>query len=81
MSAPCGFRPYPGSGAYGHWTCDRGRHHLGRHRFSNYTVPRVPRFWHARSLWRAMKTDRKLRALQGGYSYRRTLFPARYDPA
>jgi hypothetical protein len=77
----CDFRPFPGSGAYGHWTCGRHRWHLGRHRHINYTVPRVPRVWHLRRIWGAYQTDLRLRRLgPTGYSYRRALFPTRYDP-
>lgn len=79
----CDFRPFPGSGAYGHWTCGRSRHHLGRHRFNNYTVPRIPQVWRLRRLWGALQTDRRIRRLsagRNGYGYRRALFPTRYDP-
>lgn len=44
--AECGFRPFPGNGAYGHWTCQLPSRHRGRHRFNNYTIPRVPRIHH-----------------------------------
>lgn len=84
MTRPCAWRPYPGSGAYGDWTCDRPKWHLGRHRFINYTIPRFPRVWHLRSLRRAWRADRRIRAMTGksgaGFGYRRMLWPARYDP-
>lgn len=32
----CGMRPRPGSGAYGHWWCQRWRWHRGPHRYRNY---------------------------------------------
>lgn len=80
----CDFRPFPGSGAYGHWTCDRPQRHLGRHRFNNYTIGRIPRVWHVRRLLAAFRTDRRVRRVtsgKAGYGYRRALFPTRYDPA
>lgn len=82
VHATCGFRPFPGSGAYGHWTCKRHRLHLGRHRFRNYTVGWVPRVWRLRRLWGAFQADRRLRRLRGkpGFGYRRALFPTRYEP-
>jgi hypothetical protein len=67
----CGFRPFPGSGAYGHWACERPRIHLGRHRFRNYTIGRIPRIWRLRQLWASFKSDR---------GYRRDLFPTKYEP-
>lgn len=78
----CGFRPYPDNGAYGHWTCGRPARHLGRHRFNNYTMPRIPRIWRVRRLWGAFKADRRVRRLSshGGYGYRKVLFPSRYNP-
>ena len=78
----CGFVPFPGDGAYGHWSCQRRRWHLGRHRFNNYTVPRIPRAWRLKRLWRDHKTDRRIKRLpgKGGYGYRRTLFPTKYEP-
>ena len=79
----CGFRPFPGNGAYGHWTCERRRFHLGRHRFVNYTIARVPRVWHYERLWGAWKADRRLRRInksKRGFGYRRVLYPTRYDP-
>lgn len=80
----CGFRPFPGSGAYGHWTCERNRWHLGRHRFVNYTIARVPHVWRFRRLAGAFKADRRLRRInpnKPGYGYRRVLFPTKYQPA
>lgn len=81
MSDTCGFRPFPGNGAYGHWTCQRPRFHLGRHRFCNYTVPRIPRVWRLRRLWGSFQFDRR-RHLRGkpGFGYRRDLFPTTYSP-
>lgn len=79
----CGFRPFPNNGAYGHWTCERQRFHLGRHRFRNYTIGRVPRVWHPRRLWRSFQLDRRLRhnmPEKSGYGYRRALFPTKYEP-
>lgn len=78
----CAFVPYPGSGAYGDWRCERRRFHLGRHRFVNYTIGRIPRVWHVRRLWGSFRADRRLRAMKGkgGYGYRRALFPAKYEP-
>jgi hypothetical protein len=79
----CDFRPFPGSGAYGHWTCGRRRLHIGRHRFNNYTVPRVPRVWRLRRLVASFRVDQRLRRINDGkrgYGYRRALFPTRYDP-
>lgn len=87
MAGVCGFVPYPNSGAYGHWTCQRERHHLGRHRFNNYTIGRIPRVWRLRRLWGAFQADRRIKGINAlsrdnklaGYGYRRTLFPAKYD--
>ena len=82
-TSECGFVPYPGSGAYGDWRCDRLNHHLGRHRFVNYTIGRVPRVWHVRSLWRSLRADRRLRSMapgKPGYGYRRALYPSKYEP-
>jgi hypothetical protein len=81
MTTTCGFAPFPGNGAYGHWRCQRNRYHLGRHRFQNYTVPRMPRVWQLQRLWGAARTNRRMRGhLKAGYSYRRALYPTRYDP-
>jgi hypothetical protein len=81
MTAPCRFRPFPGYGAYGHWTCQRSRWHPGRHRYRNYTIARVPRVWRLRRLWAAFQLDRRLRRHHGkAYGYRRALFPSRYEP-
>lgn len=79
----CGFVPYPNSGAYGHWSCERRRFHLGRHRFVNYTIGRTPRVWRLRRLLGAFRADQRLRAIapgKPGFGYRRTLFPSRYEP-
>lgn len=88
MTETCGFVPFPGSGAYGHWTCELRRHHRGRHRFVNYTIARIPRVWHLKRLWGSFKADRRLRHLnrvsglpaKPGYGYRRALFPTKYEP-
>lgn len=79
----CGFVPFPGNGAYGHWTCQRPKRHRGRHRFNNYTIARVPRFWRLRWLWQDWRCDRRLRSLgapRGSFGFRRTLFPTKYEP-
>lgn len=74
----CGFVPYPKSGAYGDWACERSRGHLGRHRFRNYTIGRVPRAWHLRSVWRGWRFDVRHGSAPG--MLRRALFPSAYDP-
>lgn len=79
----CDFRPFPGSGAYGHWTCTRRWWHVGRHRTGNYTYPRLPRVWRLRRLWGSFRTDQRIRRLNNGkrgFGYRRALFPTRYEP-
>lgn len=81
----CNFSPYPGSGAYGHWICDKDRFHFSAHRFINYTIPRVPHFWRVRSLWRSARTTRRLRRIDKPgyttpYDFRRVLYPATYKP-
>jgi len=79
----CDFRPFPNSGAYGHWTCERPRHHLGRHRFRNYTSSRIPRVWHLRRLWASFCLDRRIRRhipTKSNFGYRRALYPTRYEP-
>lgn len=84
----CGFVPYPGNGAYGHWTCELPVRHRGRHRFSNYTIPRLPRFWHVRHLARCWRAERKLHRFARGHGqptrvpmgYRRALYPATFNP-
>lgn len=78
MKRRCGFVPFPGSGAYGHWACERRRHHLGRHRFVNYTIARIPRVWRARRLWRLWRLKRMVPSISG--SYRRLLYPTKYQP-
>lgn len=35
----CNVTPKPGSGGYSHWHCQRSRHHVGPHRYNNYTWP------------------------------------------
>lgn len=79
-SRECGWVPFPRNGAYGEWACERRRWHLGPHRFVNYTIARIPRVWRVGRLWRAVQTDRRLRRYGGGYSYRRALFPTKYQP-
>jgi hypothetical protein len=77
----CGFRPFPGNGAYGDWTCERTALHLGPHRFRNYTIARIPRVWRVRRLWGSYKADRRLHRLgAGSFGYRRALFPTKYEP-
>jgi len=79
----CDFHPFPGNGAYGHWTCERRRFHFGRHRFRNYTIGQVPRIWRLRRVWGAFQADRRLRRIVPGkpdLGYRRALFPTRYEP-
>lgn len=82
MDRICEFRPFPGSGAYGHWTCERPLFHLGRHRFRNYTVARIPRVWRLRRIVRRARLDREhyLRFGKTGFGYRRILFPTKYEP-
>lgn len=84
----CEFVPFPGNGAYGHWLCGRRRFHLGRHRFGNYTIGRVPRVWRLRRLRGSLRADRRIRHLnrvsgrpaKPGYGYRQALFPTKYEP-
>lgn len=75
----------PSYGPYGGtWPCNEPRGHQGRHRFRNYTWPRVPRVWHLRALARTWRTNRKLRGggadRHGLMRYRAVLFPQRFDP-
>lgn len=44
MTLLCPAKPRPHSHAYGHWICGRRRFHLGRHRYRNYTWPRLRRW-------------------------------------
>jgi hypothetical protein len=76
MTEPCGFRPFPGNGAYDHWTCQRSRFHLGHHRYRNYTVGRIPRFWLLR------RSDLEARDVWAGpgYWWRQAVYPVRYRP-
>lgn len=81
----CGFVPYPGNRAYGHWTCGKPRWHLGRHRFINYTIARIPHFWRLRFFWREIRCTRRLRRMdkpgyRTPYRFRRALYPATYRP-
>lgn len=77
----CDFRPFPGNGAYGHWTCQRRHGHMGRHRFGNYTIARMPHVWRLRGLWRSHLADRRMRHRgKSGLGYRHVLFPTRYEP-
>lgn len=56
----CGHVPYPDSGAYGHWSCQRPRFHIGSHRFNNYTTPRIPRVWDVKGIARTFKGCRRM---------------------
>jgi hypothetical protein len=82
----CGHVPFPGNGAYGHWTCSLPRHHLGSHRFNNYTTPRIPRVWAVKTLlryWRAHREWASHSWTQGKRSplrYRDVLHRAKYRP-
>lgn len=85
----CGFVPYPGNGAYGHWKCQLAKRHGGRHRFNNYTIARIPHLWDLHSILRSLRTTRRLRRFarklgQSPQRYRlnlrRPLYPATYDP-
>lgn len=72
-------------GAYGQtWPCNEPRGHAGRHRFRNYTWPRVPQVWRVRSLLRTWKANRRLRGqganATGLLRYQAVLFPRRFDP-
>lgn len=75
--------------AYDHWFCQRARGHLGRHRYNNYTAGRIPQVWRLRRLLGVYKTNQRLRRLNDvkpgettikTYSYRKVLFPVRFDP-
>jgi hypothetical protein len=82
----CGFVPFPGNGAYGHWSCELGKWHIGPHRFINYTIARVPRFWRVRHFWRIHRCEKRLRSYgkvsdnPRSWPYRRALFPTTYRP-
>lgn len=39
--ATCGARPRASGGGYEHWYCQRGRFHVGAHRFNNYVWRRI----------------------------------------
>lgn len=84
--AVCGFVPFPGNGAYGHWSCELPRWHRGPHRFINYTVNRVPKFWRLRHFWRIHRCQRRLRDANKrvgnprSWPYRRGLYEATYAP-
>lgn len=93
---PCDFRPFPGSSAYGHWTCSLPKHYRGRHRFHNYTIARVPRLhagaWIVLRAWLQqrrrvimhMVTYRKRPSmdLTPNYSlhWRTSIWPTKYEP-
>lgn len=85
-SNPCGHVPFPGSGGYGHWVCERGRFHLGRHRYRNYTTPRIPRVWDVKTLLRYWRTNRKWAKQDWGpkdgplMRYSAVLHKAKYQP-
>ena len=73
--------------AYDHWSCQRRRFHLGRHRFNNYTGARFPRLWRLDRWARTLKCNRRLRGFRkdGGTAprlvpHRGYLFPVRFDP-
>lgn len=73
--------------AYDHWHCQRGRFHLGRHRFNNYTESRFPRFWKYDNWRRTLKANRRLRRYNDKpgatvrlMSHRRWLFPVKFEP-
>lgn len=82
----CGHRPFKNSTAYGDWTCQRRRWHLGRHRYRNYTTPRIPRLWRvlhrpvslARKAWRLHRIGKINGAVAN--ALRRRVRPTRYDP-
>lgn len=92
----CDFRPFPGNGAYGHWTCSLPEHHRGRHRFRNYTIARVPRLDRgcrvvAKAWWRQrrrvvayiIKFRRRPRVdLTPNYRsfWDRAIWPTKYEP-
>lgn len=92
----CGFRPFPGSGAYGHWTCDLPSRHRGRHRFINYTIARIPRLHSGvrrvvAMWWRSKRRTvayiiryRRLSRVDISPQYRqvwhRAIWPTEYDP-
>lgn len=94
--ASCGFRPFPGSGAYGHWTCERALGHRGDHRFRNYTIARTPRLHRgvaivSRAWWRQTRRVarhvikyRKWPRVPLTPAYRthwnRAIWPTTYDP-
>jgi len=75
----------PTHGPYGQaWACaEVGRHR--RHRFRNYTWPRVPQVWNLRGLVSTWQANRKLRRMgasrhDGLMRYRAVLYPKRFDP-
>lgn len=94
--SPCNFRPFPGNGAYGHWTCDLAKHHRGRHRFRNYTIARVPRIhrglravgcmWWRRTrrtvayTWKYHRRPRGPLPLPYRTIWDKAIWPTEYDP-
>lgn len=81
----CSFVPYPGSGAYGHWSCERRALHLGHHRFRNYTVCRVPKVWRIKRLAERRQIRREWARRFPGQpdsplSFRQVLYPSKYEP-
>lgn len=92
----CGFRPFMGSGAYGHWRCELVSRHRGRHRFRNYTIARVPRLHRGvavvtRAWWRQVRRvarhivkyhKRPRVPLSPAYRshWNRAIWPTTYDP-
>jgi hypothetical protein len=81
----CGYVPFPSDGAYGHWSCERQKFHLGRHRYRNYTVSRIPRVWDVQGLAHYWRGRRRLRRLDMSrrdltLRYATILHRAKYDP-
>jgi hypothetical protein len=76
--------------AYDHWHCQRGRWHLGPHRFNNYLGARFPRVWRLRALRTAWTMYIRLRRYddyragharhEGVKAARQALWPCRYAP-
>jgi hypothetical protein len=73
-------------GPYGPtWPCNEPRWHLGRHRFRNYTWPRIPHVWRVKALSETWRANRRLRGMgaTGGDGLMRlqaVLYPKRFDP-
>lgn len=92
----CRFRPFPDSGAYGHWICGLRPEHDGRHRFRSYTIARIPhlhkglalvtRAW-LRQKRRQIRHLAKYRKWPGeplrpayGLHWRSAIWPTKYEP-